>query len=58
MSNLLPRMNIKDEHIAKLLEIKSEVPDSDKAFMNILQDQIENLLASKKIRAFAEAKSK
>ena len=54
MANMLPRMQIKDEHIAKLLEIKNDVPDTEKTFMNKLQDCLENLLASKTIREFAQ----
>jgi len=50
---MLPRMNIKDSHIVKLVTIKASIADTNSMFMNILQDAIELLIKSKKIREFA-----
>ena len=49
---MLPRGGeIKDEHIVKLVCLKQDTPDTEKMFMNTLQDGIELLLRSKEIRA-------
>jgi hypothetical protein len=47
---MLPLFEIEDDHILKLLTIKSEVPDNNNTFINILQDGIEKLIRCKKIR--------
>jgi hypothetical protein len=49
---MLPRAgDIKDEHIVKLVCLKQDTHDTDKVFMNTLQDGIELLIRSKEIRA-------
>ena len=48
--SMLPRMQIEDRHIVKLMTIKSQVADTNSMYMNILQDGIELLIRSKKIR--------
>jgi len=50
---MLPRMHIKDEHIVKLMTIKTQVPDSNGMYNNVLQDGIELLIRSKTIREYA-----
>lgn len=50
---MLPRKNIEDKHIVRLLVIKSQVADTNKLFSNLLQDGIELLIMSKTIREFA-----
>jgi hypothetical protein len=55
-SAMLPTDEIDDSHIVKLANIKSQVPDTNKVFMNILQDNIEVLLRSKNVRAYSEEK--
>jgi hypothetical protein len=50
---MLPRMEIKDEHIVKLMELKVETSDNEATFSNMLQDGIELLIRSKTIRDFA-----
>ena len=47
---LLPRMVVEDRHIVKLVALKQDTPDNEKAFMNLLQDGVELLLRSKQIR--------
>ena len=47
---MLPTLEIEDSHIVKLINTKSQVPDTNKVFMNILQDNIETLLRVKNIR--------
>ena len=54
LNNMLPRADIKDEHIVKLMQIKLEVPDTDKMYANQLQDCLETLLRCKKVRARAK----
>lgn len=51
---MLPRMQIKDSHIVKLVTIKAGIADTNSMFMNILQDGIEMLIRSKRIRDFAQ----
>ena len=51
---MLPRMEIKDSHIVKLVQIKNEIPDTNSMFTNMLQDGIELLIRSKAIREMAE----
>ena len=52
-SLLLPRMQIEDRHIVKLMTIKSKVADTNNMYMLVLQDGIDNLIRSKVIREFA-----
>jgi hypothetical protein len=47
---LMPRKQIKDEHLVRLMIIKSQVPDTNKPYMNLLSDVFELLLRSKRIR--------
>lgn len=54
---MLPRGGeIKDEHIVKLICLKQDTPDTEKMFMNTLQDGIEILIRSKEIRALNKLK--
>ena len=55
---MVPTLEIEDRHIVKLINIKSKVPDTNKVFMNILQDNIETLLRIKNVRAFAVGEKK
>ena len=50
---MLPRMQITEQHIVKLMTLKTQVADTNSAWINILQDGIELLLRSKRIREFA-----
>ena len=52
--HMLPRMHVEDRHIVKLLTIKSQVPDTNSMYMNMLQDGIELLIRSKRIREMAQ----
>ena len=52
---LLPRMEIKDEHIVKLISLKMDTPDNNTNFANMLSDGIELVLRSKNVRDFAAA---
>lgn len=51
--SMLPRNQVKDEHIVKLLSLKLSNPDNKSMFGNILQDGIELLVRSKEIREFS-----
>jgi hypothetical protein len=51
---MLPRMQIEDRHIVKLAIVKSQVPDTNSTWSNILQDGIELLVRSKRIRENAK----
>jgi len=53
---MLPRMEIEDSHLVQLMVIKSQVPDTNSMFSNVLQDGIELLLRSKNIREKAAQK--
>jgi len=53
-SAMLPTDEIDDSHIVALANIKSRVPDTNKVFMNLLQDNIEVLLRCKNVRAYSE----
>jgi hypothetical protein len=56
-SAMLPRVGeIKDEHIVRLVCLKQDTHDTDKVFMNQLQDGIELLVRSKEIRALNKQK--
>ena len=54
---LLPRMQIEDSHIVKLMTIKSKVADTNNMYMLVLQDGIDNLIRSKVIREYARSGS-
>lgn len=50
--SMLPKhYEIKDEHIVRLVCLKQDTHDTDKVFMNTLQDGIELLIRIKEIRA-------
>jgi hypothetical protein len=51
--SLLPRYEISDAHIVKLVQLKNETPDNQATFANMLQDGIELLIRSKQVRAHA-----
>lgn len=53
-ATMLPRMKIEDRHIVKLITIKSQVADNNGNYMKVLQDGIELLIRSKKIRDMAK----
>ena len=48
--SMLPRIQIQDSHIVKLLHLKSKIPDTEQRFVNILQDGIEILVNTKMIQ--------
>ena len=52
--SLLPRMDIKDEHIVKLLSLKLQVPDNNTNFANLINEGIELVMRSKAVRDFAQ----
>lgn len=52
-NSLLPRMEIKDEHIVKLLALKLQTPDNNTNFANLLNENIELVMRSKQIREYA-----
>jgi hypothetical protein len=54
---MVPTLEVEDKHIVKLINIKSKVPDTNKTFMNILQDNIELLLRIKNVRELSAAAS-
>jgi hypothetical protein len=51
---LLPRMDIKDEHIVKLLALKLSVPDNNTNFANMLNEGLELVMRSKLVREFSQ----
>ena len=51
--SLLPRMEIKDEHIVKLLALKLQTPDNNTNFANLMNEGIELVIRSKNVREFA-----
>ena len=55
---MVPTDEIEDRHIVMLINIKSKVPDTNKVFQNIIQDNIELLLRIKNVRDFAIAEQK
>lgn len=58
---LMPRSVIEDRHLVQLMNIKSQTPDNDKAYMDLLNDVLELLLRSNRVRAqaqFLEVKKK
>jgi len=50
---LLPRMEVKDEHIVRLVTMKAKTHDTEKIFMNLLNDGIELLVRTKELRRIA-----
>lgn len=61
MLSLLPRAVIEDRHLVRLMNIKSQTADNDKAYMDLLTDALEVLLRSVRVRSqavFAEVKKK
>ena len=52
-NSLLPRMEIKDEHIVKLIALKLQTPDNNTNFANLLNENIEFVMRSKQIREYA-----
>ena len=50
---LLPRLEIKDEHIIKLVSLKLRTPDVNSNFGKMLNGAIELLMRSKEVREFA-----
>ena len=50
VDNLLPLLEIKDEHIVKLVEIKLETPDSEISFMKLIDQSIEKMILCKQVR--------
>ena len=51
--SLLPRMEIKDEHIVKLLALKLSIPDNNTNFANLLNEGLELVMRSKSVREFS-----
>ena len=41
---MLPTMEIDDKHLVALAIVKSQVPDTNSAYQNMLQDGLEDLL--------------
>ena len=52
--SLLPRLEIEDEHIVKLLSLKISIPDNNTNFANLVSEGIELMLRSKEVREYAE----
>jgi hypothetical protein len=52
---MLPRMDVKDSDIIKLVILKNDTPDVEQMFSNMIQDSIELLIQSKEIRELAQA---
>ncbi len=50
VDNLLPLLEIKDEYIVKLVEIKLETPDSEISFMKLIDQSIEKMILCKQVR--------
>ena len=53
--SLLPRMEVSDAHIVRLVSLKLETSDTEQMFANTLQDGIELLIRSKEIRTLCQA---
>jgi hypothetical protein len=45
--SMLPRMEIRDEHIVKLLQLKLQTPDNNTNFTNLINEGIELVIRSK-----------
>ena len=52
-NSLLPRMEINDSHIVKLIALKLQTPDNNTNFANLLNENIELVMRSKQIREYA-----
>lgn len=50
---MLPRMDIREEHIISLIELKLKTPDTSSPLINMLTDGIEILMRIKQIREMA-----
>jgi len=50
---LLPRMEVSDAHIVRLVELKLETADTQGPFGKVIQNGIESLLQSKNVREYA-----
>ena len=50
---LMPRLDIKDEHIVKMMQLKLQTPDRNTGFINQLNEGIELMIRSKAVREFA-----
>ena len=46
-------MEIKDEHIVKLLALKLQTPDNNTNFANLLNEDLELVMRSKQVREYA-----
>lgn len=51
---MLPRMEIKDEHIVRLLALKLQTPDNNTNISNLINEGIELIMRTKAVREFAE----
>ena len=51
---MLPRMEIKDEHIVRLLALKLQTPDINTNISNLINEGIELIMRAKAVREFAE----
>ena len=49
----LPRLDVKDEHIVRMMSMKLSTPDSQTKFTNHLDEGIELLIRTKEVRALA-----
>ena len=54
MFSLLPRLEVKDSHIVKLVSLKKQTPDNESMFANMLNEGVDLLLRTKEIRDFAK----
>jgi len=51
--SMLPRLDVKDAYIVRLVCLLQEVPDTDAMFADILRDGLDILIRIKQIRALA-----
>ena len=51
--SMLPRMQVKDAHIVRLVSLLNEVPDTDAMFAETLKDGLDLLIRTQQIRAYA-----
>ena len=57
-NNMLPRVDIRDDHIVNLLALKLQTPDNNTNFANLINEGIELLMRSKAVREYAQLGSK
>ena len=50
---MLPKLEVKDEHIVKLLALKLQTPDNNTNFVNLLSEGIETLMKIKAVRDYS-----